>query len=437
MKLKLIPFLLISILLNSCANSETITGYWTGSIGLNGKIVDLSVDLNSDKQTFSSYDLMLVEQPITNLKVNNGNINFSLVLDVELHFKGELKNKQINGTVEMQNGPPNMNMVFNLTKQSKTPEKSYSIETLSIKSNNVVLSADFYKQKEKGKFPALVLLHGSSTNLKSDYVFDADFFAKRGFEVLIFDKRGNGKSTGDYYTSNYDDLIEDAIACLEILNKRESVDKSKIGLWGYSQGAMLLPKIITKTSIPSFIIAKSPEVVSVTEAAAYSDSLRVVNSGNSKSNGHIVTESHRKVAKMISDNNDYKEVEKFIQQNAQNYNFMNQTGLYGNLNIDKNEFDGFYWKGRTENFYSYWKKLNIPTLVLFGERDALINTKKNKLLLDSLKNEYIEVMVFPYANHHLKKTFNPAIDKEFDFPRLIEGYTDFVDKWTEKEITKR
>lgn len=40
MKFKLIPFLLISILLNSCANSETITGYWTGSIGLNGKIVD-------------------------------------------------------------------------------------------------------------------------------------------------------------------------------------------------------------------------------------------------------------------------------------------------------------------------------------------------------------------------------------------------------------
>jgi len=438
MKLKLIPFLLISILLNSCANSETITGYWAGSIGLNGKIVDLSVDLNSDKQTFSSYDLMLVEQPITNLKISNGNINFSLVLsDAELYFKGELKNKQINGKVEMQNGPPNMNMVFNLTKQSKTPEKSYSIETLSIKSNNVVLSADFYKQKKKGKFPALVLLHGSSTNLKSYYVFDADFFAKRGFEVLIFDKRGNGKSTGDYDTSNYDDLIEDAIACLEILNKRESVDKSKIGLWGYSQGAMLLPKIITKTSIPSFIIAKSPEVVSVTEAAAYSDSLRVVNSENSKSNGRIVAESHRKVEKMIRNGNDYGSVEKFIHQNAQKYNFMNQTGLYGSLNIDKNEFDGFYWKGRTENFYSYWKNLNIPTLVLFGERDALINTKKNKLLLDSLKNEYIEVMVFPYANHHLKKIFNPAFDKEFDFPRLIEGYTDFLDKWTEKEITKR
>ena len=114
MKLKLIPILLISILLNSCANSKTISGYWTGSIELNGKNVDLSINLNSDKQTFSSYDLMLLEQPITNLKINNGNVNFSLVLDVELHFKGELKNNQINGTVVMQNGPPNMNMVFNL-----------------------------------------------------------------------------------------------------------------------------------------------------------------------------------------------------------------------------------------------------------------------------------------------------------------------------------
>lgn len=437
MKLKLIPFLLISILLNSCANSETITGYWTGSIGLNGKIADLSIDLSSDKQTFSSYDLMLVEQPITNLKINNGNIDFSLVLDAELQFKGEIKNKQINGTIEMQNGPPNMNMTFNLTKQSETPEKSYSIETLSIKSNNVVLSADFYKQKGKGKFPALVLLHGSSTNLKSDYVFDADFFAKRGFEVLIFDKRGNGKSTGDYNTSSNNDLIADAIACLEMLNKRESVDKSKIGLWGYSQGAMLLPKIITQTNIPSFLIAKSPEVISVTAAAAYSDSLRVVNAGNSKSNGHIVAESHRKVEQMIFDDNDYKAVEKFIHQNAQKYNFMNQTGLHDRISINKSEFNGYYWKGRTENFYSYWKNVDIPTLVLLGERDALVNAEKNEILLDNLKKENIEVMVFPYANHHLKKTFNPVIDREFDFPRLIEGYTDFVDKWIEKEITKR
>ena len=423
--------------MSGCANSETITGYWTGVIEMNNKKVDLVLDLNSERQTFSSYDLMLLEQPISNLRVNNGDVTFSFVLDVEMYFKGEFKNNEINGTVKMQNGPPNINMTFDLTKQSKTPEKPYYIENLNIESKNVVLSVNYYKQKIKGKFPAIVLLHGSSTNLKSDYLFDADFFARQGFEVLIFDKRGNGKSTGDYYTASYDDLIKDAIACLEILYKRESVDKMKIGLWGYSQGAMLLPRIASKSNIPKFLIAKSPEVINVTEAAAYSDSLRVVNSGNSNSNGHIAANSHREVEKMINGGANYKEVESFVQQNAQKYSYMNQTGLYRGLNIDKNEFDGFYWKGRTENFYPFWKEIKIPTLVLLGERDNLINTEKNKLILNNLNNEYLEIVEFPLANHHLKKTFNPTMDSEFDFPRLIEGYTENVEKWIEKEITKR
>ncbi len=437
MKIKLGALLSMLIFVNGCANSENINGFWSGSMEMSGKTIDITIDLNSKYKTFSSYDLMLIEQPISNLKVNNDNIFFSFVLDVELYFKGELKNDQINGTVEMQNGPPNMNMTFNLTKQSKTPEKSYSIETLSIQSNDVVLSASFYKQNAKGKYPALVLLHGSTSNLKSDYAFDADFFAKQGFEVLIFDKRGSGKSTGDYYSSSNDDLISDAIVCLKTIYNRESVDKNKIGLWGLSQGAVLLPKIASKTNIPKFLIAKSPEVTSVVEAAAFSDSLRVKNSGNSELNAQIAAESHREVGRMIRKGDDYKSIEKFIYQNAQKYPFMNQTGLHDRINLNESVFNGFYWQGRIENFYSYWKNLNIPTVVLLGERDSFVDAKRNTSILKSLNNENIEIILFPKANHVLKKSFDPTIDTEFDFPRLIEGYSENVEKWIEKEITKR
>ena len=423
--------------MNGCADSETVTGYWTGVIEMNGKKVDLALELNSEGQTFSSYDLMLINQPISDLKITNTNISFSLLLDIELHFKGERKNNEIKGTVEMQNGPPNMNMTFDLTKQPKTPDKPYSVENMTIKSKDVVLVADYYKQKANGKFPAIVLLHGSSTNLKSDYLYDADYFAKQGFEVLIFDKRGNGESTGEYFTSGYDEIIDDAIACLEFLSKKESVDKSKIGLWGYSQGAMLLPRIASKTDIPMFLIAKSPEITSVTEAAAFSDSLRVVNLNGSNLNGQIAAESHREVERMIRNGEDYKSIEEFIHQNAQKYPFMNQTGLHDRININEREFNGFYWKGRTENFYSYWKNLNLPTLVLFGERDSFVDAKRNTSILKNLNNENIEIILFPKANHVLKKSFDPAVDTEFDFPRLTEGYSEKVEKWIEKEIAKR
>ncbi len=436
MKLKSI-ILIILFLMNGCADSETVTGYWTGVIEMNGKKVDLALELNSEGQTFSSYDLMLINQPISDLKITNTNISFSLLLDVELHFKGERKNNEIKGTVEMQNGPPNMNMTFDLTKQPKTPDKPYSVENLTIKSKDVVLVADYYKQKANGKFPAIVLVHGSSTNLKSDYLYDADYFAKQGFEVLIFDKRGNGESTGEYFTSGYEEIIDDAIACLEILSKKENVDKSKIGLWGYSQGAMLLPRIASKTDIPAFLIAKSPEIISVTEAAAFSDSLRVVNLSGSNFNGQIAAESHRQVERMIRKGDDYKSIEEFIHQNAQKYPFMNQTGLHDRININEREFNGFYWKGRTENIYSYWKNLNLPTLVLFGERDSFVDAKRNTSILKSLNNENIEIILFPKANHVLKKSFDPTVDTEFDFPRLIEGYSVKVEKWIEKEIAKR
>ncbi|MBS4014490.1 MAG: alpha/beta fold hydrolase [Bacteroidetes bacterium] len=436
MKIKLSVLLSILIFMNGCANSENINGFWSGSMEMNGKTIDLSIDLNSKDKFFSSYDLMLLEQPISNLTIKNGIFSFSVILDVEVVFNGTILGEEITGTATINGGPPDMNIIFSLTKQAEKPVKPYSVESLTIKSNDVSLSVDIYKPYTEGLHPAIVLLHGSSTNLKSDYIFDADYFAKLGFEVLIFDKRGNGKSTGNYYLSSYDDLIADAIICLEIMYKRESVNKDKIGLWGFSQGAMLLPKIVSKTNIPKFLIAKSPEIISVTEAAAFSDSLRIVNSGGSELNGKIVAESHRKVEKMIREGKSYNEVELFIQENAQQNNFMNQTGLYGNINIDKNEYNGFYWQGRKEYFVSFWENINIPMLVLLGDRDNFVNAEKNNSILKSLNKENIEIKLFPKANHNLKKTFNPTIDTEFDWPRIIEGYSDYVEKWIKSEVEK-
>lgn len=380
---------------------------------------------------------MQLDVSLSNLTITNKTISFSLVFsDAEVFFDGKLLDNEISGTASIDGVPPTMEIEFSLAKQAEKPIKPYSVESHKIKSSSVTLSADIYKPHTEGMHPAIVLLHGSSTNLKSDYIFYADYFAKLGFEVIIFDKRGSGKSTGDYYISGYDDLIADAIACLETMYNRESVDKNNIGLWGLSQGVMLLPKIVSKTNIPKFLIAISPDVNSVVAAAAFSDSLRVVNSGGSEINGKIVAESHRTVGKMIAEGKSLNEVEAFIRQNAQKYSFMNQTGLPGYINIDKDAFNGFYWKDRAINFISFWESINIPTLVVYGGRDRLVNAERNFSILEGINNENIEIKLFPRANHVLKKSFNPVIDTEFDFPRIIEGYTENVEKWIEEELYK-
>lgn len=429
-----IIILSVILFLNSCSNANQLSGYWVGTMEMNGKTVDFSLDLNDS--TISSNDIMFQKQRIQNLSFKNGILKFSYTTyDVNISYEGILDDNNIKGNLKIQEMPPEIAMSFNLSKQSDTsPTKNYSIEKLIIASNGANISAEIYKPKTRIPHPAIVLLHGSfSDNPKSEFAFYADFFVKQGIEVLIFDKRGSGESTGNSVTATYENLAEDAIACLKVLNQRESIDKSKIGLWGISQGGMLLPFIASKTEIPSFLIAVSPDINGASEAAAFSDSLRVVNNGYTPEEGQIVAESHRKVAEMIRVGSDYSEVLLFINETAQKYRFMNETGLHDRVIIDKETFDGLYWSGRKYNFYNYWKNLKILTLVLFGSDDRYVDASKNKILLDKLNNE-IEIKLFPGANHILKKTVNPNNYSDFDFPRITDGYLEFVSKWIVEKL---
>ena len=432
-EMKNISILFVLLIFTCSCNSQSISGYWTGTMEVNGKTADLSLDLNDS--TISSSDNMFLKQRIQNLSLKNNILRFSYIpSDANLSFEGVLDKNNIRGTVKIREMPPEIKMSFNLSKQSDTsPPKKYSIEKLIIPSNGANISANIYKPKTESIHPAIVLLHGSGGATKNRKAFYADYFVKQGLEVLIYDKRGSGQSTGNGITATYENLVEDAIACLEVLNKRETVDKNKIGLWGISQGGMLLPYIASKTDISSFMIAISP-AFSAYEAAAFSDSLRVVNRGNSPEDGHIAAESHRKVAEMIRNGSDYEEVLNFINNNTQKYRFMNLTGLHDRLVINKEIFEGLYWSGRKYNFYNYWKKLDVKTLCVFGEDDRYVNAIKNSKAIKSIKNNNIEIKLFSGANHILKKTPNFRNPSEFDFPGVKEGYLKFVRQWIDNEL---
>jgi uncharacterized protein len=279
-------------------------------------------------------------------------------------------------------------------------------------------------------------LQGSSRHPKTVSAYDADFFARLGFEVLIFDKRGVGASTGNPRSATYDDLATDAAACVDVLHERRTVDRTRIGLWGHSQGAMLLPLVLTRTAVPRFLIAKSPEVEGETEAAAYADGVRVMRAGGSVANANLVAESHKRVQALIRAGSDRIAVEAFIRQNARQYPFMNQTGLYGDITIDQEEFDGLYWKGRARDFRALWATVRVPTLALFGEDDEFIDPVKNLSLLAGLGGARVTTKLFPRADHNLKKAFNPVKYPDIDWPRRIDASYEFVTQWLNANVRR-
>lgn len=70
----------------------------------------------------------------------------------------------------------------------------------------------------------------------------------------------------------------------------------------------------------------------------------------------------------------------------------------------------------------------------FGEDDDILNAAKNELIMKNFNNENIETKMFSRAGHNLKKTLNPRKYSDFDWPRAIPEYLDFMKEWLGKRL---
>ncbi|MEZ6233312.1 MAG: alpha/beta fold hydrolase [Phycisphaerales bacterium] len=87
----------------------------------------------------------------------------------------------------------------------------------------------------QGRRPTILVAHGNAGCLPDHDEFCA-FLADYGFNVLLFDYRGYGRSDLPTRGLRRDDLVIDAQAALEYLLTREDVDPERVGLLGYSLG---------------------------------------------------------------------------------------------------------------------------------------------------------------------------------------------------------
>ncbi|MCA9289212.1 MAG: alpha/beta fold hydrolase [Phycisphaerales bacterium] len=86
-----------------------------------------------------------------------------------------------------------------------------------------------------GRRPTILVAHGNAGCLPDHDEFCA-FLRDYGFNVLLFDYRGYGRSDLPTRGLRRDDLVIDAQAALEYLLTREDVDPERVGLLGYSLG---------------------------------------------------------------------------------------------------------------------------------------------------------------------------------------------------------
>jgi dipeptidyl aminopeptidase/acylaminoacyl peptidase len=131
-----------------------------------------------------------------------------------------------------------------------------------IASGDVVLAGTVVAPAEGGRHPAVLLLHGSGPDGRENpyYGMLIDAFVRRGFAVLVYDKRGSEESGGDWRRSPFGALVDDAAAAAGALRRHPWVDPARVGVWGGSEGAVIAPEVALRERLAFVIMQSGPGV---------------------------------------------------------------------------------------------------------------------------------------------------------------------------------
>lgn len=118
--------------------------------------------------------------------------------------------------------------------------------------------------RDQEKSPAILIIPGTGklnrdgkVNKKLDlklYKQLAQFFTELGFITLRYDKRGVGKSEGDYYRTGLWDLVDDSQAAFRFLKMQDGVDADQVIVVGHSEGSMIGTALAARESMAGLVL---------------------------------------------------------------------------------------------------------------------------------------------------------------------------------------
>lgn len=112
----------------------------------------------------------------------------------------------------------------------------YHVEEINFNATDgKTLNGWFLKPKQKPIIATVLQFHGNGGNISYQFQF-AEPLVKAGFQVMVFDYEGYGKSNG---TPSQEKVLDDGIKALEYIKQRIDVKNTKLILFGQSLGGHL------------------------------------------------------------------------------------------------------------------------------------------------------------------------------------------------------
>jgi fermentation-respiration switch protein FrsA (DUF1100 family) len=269
----------------------------------------------------------------------------------------------------------------------------------------------------KGPFPAVLLIAGTGPHDRDEsllghrpFLVLSDYLTRKGIVVLRADKRGVGKSTGDYDKATTTDFASDAQAGVAYLKTLPEVDAHKIGLLGHSEGAIIAPMAAVADPAVAFVVMMAGSGVPGARIIVEQQRLIEIASGETAEKADADAEKERQTLTLVETEKDPAALERLL-----GVKLAAEGAPDAQVSAEIKQLTSPWFRFfLTYDPSTALRKLTCPVLALNGSLDLQVPPAQNlpairKALAES-GNQHVEVDELPSLNHLFQtaKTGSPA-----------------------------
>ncbi len=285
------------------------------------------------------------------------------------------------------------------------------------KADGISLSGTLTLPDNQDGVPAVVLIHGSGPENR-DLEFGehklfkdlAEYLSSKGIAVLRYDKRGVGKSKGQFIPYDLDNYKNDGISGIEYLRTIREIDESKIGAIGISEGGIVVQMMVnTCPDIRFAILLGSPGVWG--KEFFYASQLAMTKAaGFNQSDIAEMTEAFDKLWPLLAKdqlNADEENEGKVLLEKLWDYIDVESKRDFGYTDGNIDFWFNLYRSDMVRKYYNYkprevLSQLKCPVLALNGDKDVQAVSRINLMAIREAleKGKCKEFKVLELKNHN-------------------------------------
>lgn len=437
----------------------TLSGEWEGAIDIRGQKLIVIFHIEGESGNYSG-TLDIPQQGANGLQLKK----VELIRDsVSIAFKAGQVAGEFNGLLEQDTlitgtytqGVSSLPFRVSKTEANKTNDSMGEGPELLIEKGAIQIGGTLVLPKNITSAPLVIMISGSGAQNRDSEIFNfkifahiADHLQQQGIASFRYDDRQIGQSTGSFSEATLDTLVSDVKAIIQHLSDSIEFKFDEIILLGHSQGGIVAGKLAAEYEAVDKLVLMASSGISLKQILRFQ--VRQAYGTNIHAHEEVSKEISAREKLMTAIREDDKVEEAKIAYKEQYIAMLNnlpeqqRSGIRDVDAVAQRQVDLLEQTYRNPQMQSLLfydptqdlRQIDIPVLVLFGEKDTQVTTELNRDPIENALKEAggaFQIKTIPDANHLFQKANTGGaneyalLDKNF-----IEGFLNSISSWIKK-----